>query len=109
MPGKRNQVGSSPPSYEHIVWKKKRTSRGSKFVGKVAVSPGTPRMKKLPVPQSRKRMEGGPDTGNGPDLEAFPSAEPIPMKLPKPKRSGKVCQSLFNSKKEKLRTDPVTT
>jgi len=92
MRGKRNRTTSSSPTFERVVWLEKKTGRGSRIVGKVASSPGTPKAKKPPHPQSKKRrLEGSPATTKH-LVEEPPIGNPIPIKLPwTKKRSGKVC------------------
>ena len=95
MTRKRHQPSSSSPGYQQVVWKRTRTGRGTKVVGRVVVSPGTPKAIKPPIPQSkRRRLEETPATTRGSSPDGVASLNPIPIEFPKTKKRGKVWQSL---------------
>lgn len=56
----------------------------------------------------RRRLEGSSAAVRPPDVEA-PVMDPIPMRLPKPKKSGKVNRSLNNLERDKLTIVSVST
>lgn len=92
MRGKRNRTASTSPTYEHVVWLKKKTGRGSRVVGKVTASPQTPKTRKQQNPQSkRRRLEESPATTKDPNEEGPVIVDPIGIQLPRTKKSGKVC------------------
>jgi len=93
------------------LWLEKKTGRGSRIIGKVASSPGTPKAKKPPNPHSkRRRLEGSPATSKHLGVEEPLMGDPIPIKLPQTKkRSGKVRLLFVSSERNELKIISVAT